>query len=89
MRPGPQRRAECAVGTGVTGLPGVKSELCAEKMPGSALFTHKSVPNVWSGRAMQEDFVELAVSGLGSMYLASGIRYGTPLVHQTTDSNFA
>jgi hypothetical protein len=28
-------------------------------------------PNVWSGRALQEDFVELAVSGLASMYPAS------------------
>src|SRR5437762_13827342 len=27
-------------------------------------------PNVWSGRAVQEDFVELAVSGLASMYPA-------------------
>ena len=30
-----------------------------------------SDPNVWSGRASQEDFVELAVSGLASMYPAS------------------
>jgi hypothetical protein len=28
-------------------------------------------PDVWSGRALQEDFVELAVSGLASMYPAS------------------
>jgi hypothetical protein len=28
-------------------------------------------PTVWSGRALQEDFVELAVSGLASMYPAS------------------
>jgi hypothetical protein len=28
-------------------------------------------PNVWSGRALQEDFAELAVSGLASMYPAS------------------
>ena len=28
-------------------------------------------PHVWSGRALQEDFVELAVSGLASMYPAS------------------
>jgi hypothetical protein len=27
-------------------------------------------PNVWSGRALQENFVELAVSGLASMYPA-------------------
>ena len=27
-------------------------------------------PNVWSGRALQEDFAELAVSGLASMYPA-------------------
>jgi hypothetical protein len=27
-------------------------------------------PNVWSGRASQEGFVELAVSGLASMYAA-------------------
>ena len=27
-------------------------------------------PNVWSGRAVQEDFVELVVSGLASMYPA-------------------
>jgi hypothetical protein len=25
-------------------------------------------PNVWSGRALQEGFVDLAVSGLASMY---------------------
>ena len=25
-------------------------------------------PNVWSGRALQVDFAELAVSGLASMY---------------------
>src|SRR6516165_5429013 len=29
-------------------------------------------PNVWSGRALQEVFVELAVGGLASMYPASG-----------------
>ena len=29
-------------------------------------------PNVWSGRALQVDFVELAVSGLASMYPAFG-----------------
>ena len=29
-------------------------------------------PNVWSGRALQEGFVELAVGGLASMYPASG-----------------
>src|SRR5450631_4177389 len=28
-------------------------------------------PNVWSGRALQVDFAELAVSGLASMYPAS------------------
>jgi hypothetical protein len=28
-------------------------------------------PNVWSGRALQVDFTELAVSGLASMYPAS------------------
>jgi hypothetical protein len=28
-------------------------------------------PDVWSGRALQEDFVELTVSGLASMYPAS------------------
>jgi hypothetical protein len=27
-------------------------------------------PNVWSGRALQADFAELAVSGLASMYPA-------------------
>jgi hypothetical protein len=27
-------------------------------------------PNVWSGRALQENIVELAVSGLASMYPA-------------------
>jgi hypothetical protein len=27
-------------------------------------------PNVWSGRALQEVFVDLAVSGLASMYPA-------------------
>jgi hypothetical protein len=30
----------------------------------------ESDPNVWSGRALQVDFVELAVSGLASMYPA-------------------
>ena len=30
----------------------------------------ESDPNVWSGRALQETFVELAVSGLASMYPA-------------------
>jgi hypothetical protein len=30
-----------------------------------------SDPNVWSGRALQEDFDELAVSGPASMYSAS------------------
>ena len=29
-------------------------------------------PNVWSGRALQEDFGELVVSGLASMYPAFG-----------------
>ena len=29
-------------------------------------------PNVWSGRASQEVFVELVVSGLASMYPAFG-----------------
>jgi hypothetical protein len=29
-------------------------------------------PNVWSGRALQENFVELAVGGLASMYPAFG-----------------
>jgi hypothetical protein len=28
-------------------------------------------PNVWSGRALQVDFAELAVSGLASMYPVS------------------
>jgi hypothetical protein len=28
-------------------------------------------PDVWSGRALQVDFAELAVSGLASMYPAS------------------
>ena len=28
-------------------------------------------PDVWSGRVLQENFVELAVSGLASMYPAS------------------
>src|SRR5439155_18264228 len=31
----------------------------------------ESDPNVWSGRASQEVFVEVAVSGLASMYPAS------------------
>jgi hypothetical protein len=30
----------------------------------------ESDPNVWSGRALQEVFVDLAVSGLASMYPA-------------------
>ena len=30
----------------------------------------ESDPDVWSGRALQVDFVELAVSGLASMYPA-------------------
>ena len=29
-------------------------------------------PHVWSGRAWQEGFVDLAVCGLASMYAASG-----------------
>ena len=32
----------------------------------------ESDPLVWSGRALQEGFVELAVGGLASMYAASG-----------------
>ena len=38
-------------------------------------------PNVWSGRALQEDFVELAVSGLASMYPASDWSSGAPGHH--------
>jgi hypothetical protein len=34
------------------------------------LHESESGPDVWSGRALQEDFVELAVSGLASMYPA-------------------
>ena len=30
-----------------------------------------TIPNVWSGRALQEVFVDLAMSGLASMYPAS------------------
>jgi hypothetical protein len=30
-----------------------------------------TLPNVWSGRALQADFAELAVSGFASMYPAS------------------
>src|SRR5215469_7067681 len=37
-------------------------------MAGSTRLT----PNVWSGRALQEGFIELAVGGLASMYPASG-----------------
>ena len=44
-------------------LPGkTGSDRCAVKV---AL-----LPNVWSGRALQVDFAELAVSGLPSMYPA-------------------
>jgi hypothetical protein len=32
-------------------------------------------PNVWSGRALQEVFVELAVSGLASMYPAFDLEH--------------
>jgi hypothetical protein len=38
-------------------------------------------PNVWSGRALQENFVELAVSGLASMYPASDWGVGAPGHH--------
>ena len=38
-------------------------------------------PDVWSGRALQEDFVELAVSGLASMYPASDWSSGAPGHH--------
>ena len=38
-------------------------------------------PHVWSGRALQEDFVELAVSGLASMYPASDWSSGAPGHH--------
>ena len=38
-------------------------------------------PNVWSGRALQEDFNELVVSGLASMYPAFGWRRFAPGHH--------
>src|SRR5208283_1793425 len=38
-----------------------------QALPASAAFD----PDVWSGRALQVDFAELAVSGLASMYPAS------------------
>jgi len=40
-----------------------------QKVLAKAPSTHD--PNVWSGRALQVDFSELAVSGLASMYPAS------------------
>jgi hypothetical protein len=36
-----------------------------------ALSSSQFDPNVWSGRALQEVFVELLVCGLASMYPAS------------------
>src|ERR1035437_4932480 len=38
---------------------------------GIKIISDASDPNVWSGRALQVDFAELAVSGLASMYPAS------------------
>jgi hypothetical protein len=41
------------------------------RLPGSAVGTSQFDPYVWSGRALQVDFAELAVSGLASMYPVS------------------
>jgi len=38
-------------------------------------------PNVWSGRALQEVFVELAFSGLASMYPVSDWSWSAPDHH--------
>src|SRR6478672_5910292 len=38
-------------------------------------------PNVWSGRALQVDFAELAVSGLASMYPVSDWSWSAPDHH--------
>jgi len=38
-------------------------------------------PNVWSGRALQVDFAELAVSGLASMYPVSDWSRSAPDHH--------
>src|SRR5579864_8496577 len=41
-----------------------------ERTPQRYCETDVNDPNVWSGRALQVDFVELAVNGLASMYPA-------------------
>ena len=43
--------------------------------------TDVSDPNVWSGRALQEAFVELAFSGLASMYPVSDWSWFAPDHH--------
>jgi hypothetical protein len=53
---------------------------CIEQRPLSAGFRNRLGssqfdPDVWSGRALQEVFVELAVSGLASMYPAFDLEH--------------
>jgi hypothetical protein len=45
--------------------------LGVKRTPRISTIASASDPNVWSGRALQENFVELTVSGLASMYPAS------------------
>ncbi|HEY2427122.1 MAG TPA: hypothetical protein VGI09_14570, partial [Pseudolabrys sp.] len=47
-----------------------KSRVSAEQGLALWLISRINDPDVWSGRALQDDFVELAVSGLASMYPA-------------------
>ena len=44
------------------------SERTGHGPPGKTGKSVESDPNVWSGRALQENFADLAVSGLASMY---------------------
>ena len=47
-----------------------KCRLLGEKRKSLVHANYVNDPNVWSGRALQENFVELAESGLASMYPA-------------------
>jgi hypothetical protein len=49
---------------------GLRFALSGEADVAASHFDPAFDPNVWSGRASQEDFDELAVSGLASMYPA-------------------
>jgi hypothetical protein len=48
----------------------LNDELRQYLLGGGAVITPGNDPDVWSGRASQEVFVDLAVSGLASMYSA-------------------